>query len=69
MWVDIDWATRPQMERAFAQRRKQIVGDCHQLKIDVDHHYNEIHPVEPPVQIVFDFTEHLEEIEAYALAS
>ena len=51
------------MHIAFGQRRKQIVGDCHQLKIDVDH-YNGIHPEEMPIQMVFNFTEDLIEIEA-----
>lgn len=64
LWVDIDGAPRSTMEKAFAQRRKQIVGDCHQLRIDADH-YNEIHPDEMPIQLVLNFEEDLLELEAY----
>lgn len=63
-WADIDKAPRRHMELAFSQRRRQIVGDCHQLKIDVDH-YNGKNEENLPIQMVFDFTEDLEEIEAY----
>lgn len=42
LWDDMDRTSRSFAERAFAQRRKQIVGDCHQLKIDVDH-FNDAH--------------------------
>jgi len=62
-WADIDKAPRSHMQRAFGQRRRQIVGDCHQLKIDVDH-YNGIYPENMPIQMIFDFTEDLMEIEA-----
>jgi hypothetical protein len=27
LWADMDYAPRPHMEKAFAQRRKQVVGD------------------------------------------
>src|SRR5690349_14428585 len=33
LWADIRSADRQHMEIAFQQRRQQIVGDCHQLKI------------------------------------
>lgn len=62
-WADIDKAPRGHMELAFSQRRRQIVGDCHQLKIDVDH-YNNFNSTGLPIQMVFDFTEDLAEIEA-----
>ncbi len=38
LWADIDSAPRSHMEKAFAQRRKQVVGDCYQLKTDVDYY-------------------------------
>ena len=63
IWADIDKAPRKHMQIAFGQRRKQIVGDCHQLKTDIDH-YNGIHPEHAPIQTIFDFTEDLREIEA-----
>lgn len=61
LWADIDSAPRSHMERAFAQRRKQVVGDCWQLKMDIDH-YNGAHLSEPPIQMVFDFTDDLNEL-------
>jgi len=62
-WDDIRTAPRTHMEIAFQQRRQQIVGDCRQLKADVDS-YNENAKVHPPIQMVFNFTEDLAELEA-----
>ena len=62
-WGELDRAPRAHMVKAFAQRRKQIVGDCAQLKIDVDV-YNEKHADEPRVQLVLDFTDDVAEQEA-----
>lgn len=59
-WADIDTAPRLHMVKAFAQRRIGIVGDCHQLRVDVDH-YNDMKPNEEPIQLVLDFTEDVEE--------
>jgi hypothetical protein len=47
---------------AFQQRRQQIVGDCRQLKVDCDS-YNENNIPAEPIQIIFDFTTDLEELE------
>jgi len=49
---------------AFAHRRQQIVGDCRQLKMDIDS-YNENYRAndERPIQGVFDFTDDLVELE------
>lgn len=55
LWDDLRTAPRAHMVRAFQQRRDQIVGDCHQLKNDVDS-YNEVHIDQPPLQLVLDFT-------------
>ena len=45
------------MEKAFAQRREQIIGDCVQLKTDVEV-YNDMNKgKQPPIQLVLDFTE------------
>ena len=60
LWSDIRFAPRKHMEIAFQQRRQQIVGDCRQLKRDVDY-FNEVYPIEPPIQMMFDFTEDVEE--------
>lgn len=59
-WADIDTAPRKHMEKAFAQRRIQIVGDCTQLRLDVDH-YNNVNEEAAPIQLVLDFTEDVEE--------
>ena len=48
------------MEKAFAQRREQIVGDCVQLRIDIDV-YNDMDPTHPPVNLELDFTEDVAE--------
>ena len=62
IWDDIRTAPRPHMEMSF-QSRRQGVGDCRQFKVDVDS-YNGAHPTEEPIQIVFDFTMDLAELEA-----
>ena len=68
LWADIRTAGREHMEIAFQQRRQQIVGDCRQLKNDVDS-YNENRNPGKPIQMVFDFTNDLEETEMKAAAS
>jgi hypothetical protein len=50
------------MERAFAQRREQIVSDCVQLKTNVDA-YNDMSG-EPGIQMVLDFSEDVAERQA-----
>ena len=60
-WADVDTAPRAHMQKAFTQRRQQIVGDCHQLRLDVDH-YNDLRPDEEPIQLILDFTEDVEEL-------
>jgi hypothetical protein len=62
LWADIDSAPRSHMEKAFAQRRKQVVGDCYQLKTDVDY-YNDAYSSDNPIQIVLDFTQDIEELQ------
>jgi hypothetical protein len=62
-WATIDYAPRPHMEMAFAQRRNQIVGECIQLKTDVDV-FNQRHPTEPKVQLSLNFEDDVAEEEA-----
>jgi len=62
LWADIRSATREHMEIAFQQRRFQILGDCRQLKSDVDS-YNDNYNSGQALQMVFDFTEDLAEDE------
>ena len=65
LWDDIRTASRSHMRVAFQQRRQQIVGDCHQLKMDSDS-FNENQSHSHPIQISFDFTRDLEELLALA---
>jgi hypothetical protein len=62
LWGAMDFVDRSHMEKAFAQRREQIIGDCCQLKTDVDV-YNSKNSTIPPIQIVFDFTDDIAERE------
>ncbi len=62
LWDDIRSADREHMEVAFQQRRSRLLSGCQQLKIDVDS-FNENNALDEPVQMVFDFTKDLEELE------
>lgn len=63
LWGDIRTSPRDYMHTAFQQRRQQIVGDCRQLKSDVDS-FNENQAPREPIQMIFDFTNDLAELEA-----
>jgi len=63
VWDDVRTAARAHMAVAFQQRRSQIVGDCKQLKTDVDS-YNENHNAGDPIQLILDFTDDVAEAEA-----
>lgn len=65
LWYNLATAPREKMERAFQQRRDQIVGDCRQLKNDVDS-FNDVHPYAEPIQLVLDFRLDMEELELAA---
>jgi hypothetical protein len=62
-WDDIRTANHNHMQVATQQRRQQIVGDCVQLKRDVDS-YNENRRPPIPIQIELDFTADVAEAEA-----
>ncbi len=62
LWHDIREATRPQMQAAFQQRRFGVALDCRRLKIDVDS-FNENYNKSVPIQLVFDFTEDMQEFD------
>lgn len=51
------------MELAFQQRRRQIVGDCRQLKVDVDS-FNDNANIGQTIQLILDFTYDVAELEA-----
>lgn len=57
LWADLDDPNAPHTHfvKSFAQRRQQIVGDCVQLKTDVDV-YNEKRIPIKPIQVPLDFT-------------
>lgn len=58
-WAVMGFAPHDHMERAFTQRREQIVSDCVQLRTDVDV-YNDTSG-NPPVQLILDFSEDVAE--------
>lgn len=60
MWAIMSNAPRDHMQKAFAQRRKGIVGDCVQLSTDVEV-YNDFNKDQPKIQIPFDFTDDVNE--------
>jgi len=68
LWADMDTAPRSYMETAFSQRRRHVVGECHQLKTDVDC-YNDKNPENEPINLILDFTEDVEELEYLEKAS
>ncbi len=64
LWADMRSASRNHMVKAFAQRRQQIVGDCLQLKTDVDV-FNATRSFDEPVQLVLDFTDDIAELQVW----
>jgi len=60
LWVDITTSSREDMQMSFQQRRQYIVGDCRQLRTDLES-FNENYNRGAPIQLSFDFTEDLEE--------
>ena len=65
LWDDMRTASRQHMQLSFQQRRQQIVGDCRQLQVDVES-YNDLRADEKPIQMIFDFTIDLAELDAAA---
>jgi len=63
-WAVMGFAPHEHMQKAFTQRREQIVGDNLQLKIDVDV-YNDLNKGKnPAIQLVLDYTDDVAEREA-----
>lgn len=62
-WAMMGFAPHPHMEKAFAQRREQIIGDCLQLKTDVDVYNDMTEGKNPKIQLVLDFTDDVAERE------
>ena len=59
-WAMMKDAPREHMQKAFIQRREQIVGDCVQLNTDVEA-YNGFNEGQKPIQMLFDFRDDIEE--------
>ncbi len=59
-WGILGFASHEHMQRAFTQRREQVVGDLVQLHIDVEV-YNERVPIEKRIQLVLDFKDDVSE--------
>jgi len=60
LWGDIDSSPRAHVVKSVGQRRRQIVGDCVQVKVDVDH-YNSSHPAEEQIMLELNFTDDVAE--------
>jgi hypothetical protein len=61
-WDDITTAPPEHMHKAFQQRRRIIVSDCHQLKTDVDSYNDNWNPGNQ-IQMSWDFAADLEELD------
>lgn len=62
-WGMMGFASHDHMEKAFTQRREQIVGDNHQLKTDVDVYNDMVRGKHPAIQLVLDYREDVAERE------
>jgi hypothetical protein len=60
-WGVMGFASHEHMEKAFAWRREQIIGDNVQLKIDVDVYNDMVKDKHPPIQTVMDYTDDVAE--------
>lgn len=60
IWGILGRAPHLHMQRAFTQRREQVIGDLVQLATDVEV-YNDLNPHQPPIQLVLDFTDDVAE--------
>lgn len=54
LWTDMDSAPRGFAQKAFVQRREQMVGDAVQLTFDVMH-WNRINEQDTPIEMPMDF--------------
>jgi hypothetical protein len=68
-WAVLGYAPHAHMEKAFTQRREQVISDCLQLKTDVDV-YNDLNrDKNPPIQLILDFTDDVAEREIFLVPS
>ncbi len=59
-WGIMGFADHDHMQKAFTQRREQVVGDCLQLQIDVEV-YNELNPTKEQFELVLEFADDVAE--------
>jgi hypothetical protein len=62
-WGVMGFASHEHMEKAFAWRRDQIVGDNVQLKTDVDVYNDLVRGKHPEIQLILDYTDDVAEKE------
>ena len=62
LWIDMTDSSRTELHIAFQQERSQVLGNCRQLKTDIDS-FNESFNSEAPIQMSFDFNPDLAELE------
>jgi hypothetical protein len=62
-WGSMPHSSHDFMEKTFAQRRELIIGECAQLKVDVDVYNDMIDVQKPTIQLILDFTEDVAERE------
>lgn len=55
LFIDIEEATRSQMQVSLVSRREQMVSDGVMLSYDQDH-WNSAHPTDEPIQLPMDLT-------------
>ncbi len=64
LWANLHNGSKDHLFEAFTQRRGQSLGDCRQLKSDIDH-CNQKRFDDLPIQMSFNFDADLAEEEAY----
>lgn len=64
LWGNLDTAPKAHLSEGFKQRRQQSLGDCRQLKTDVDYCNKKRFQAEP-IPMSFNFDLDLAEEEAY----
>jgi len=60
-WGVLGFASHEHMEKAFTQRREQIIDDCMHLRVDVDVYNDMNRGKRPQVRLILDFTDDVAE--------
>jgi hypothetical protein len=63
LWANVWDSPKPNLEKGFSQRRQQSLGDCRQLKADINF-VNKKRFQDAPITMSFNFDEDLAEEEA-----